>query len=184
MAAGIGNSPAETADLATEVSVGTTSNFGPWTPIPMDATTDGTIIVRKVAYPRSTGQLFSFSGDVSGTIPNGGLLTVTGVPAPGTYTSTEAVPGGWQLESIQCDDGTHHWYDTATFEVGLAETIQCTFYNVENGSEPCRELTGRWPYGPSHAVDVDGTTVFMVQWNRAGQCRRRRAIESATTRCL
>jgi len=154
-------SNAATADLASSRPAGAETIDGPWTPIPMDATTDGTIIVRKVAYPRSTSQTFTFSGDVSGTIPNGGLLTVTGVPAPGSYTSTEAVPGGWQLESIQCDDGTHHWGNTATFDVGLAETIQCTFYNVENGTEPCLELTGRWPYGPSHAVDVDTTTVFM-----------------------
>jgi hypothetical protein len=133
----------------------------PWTPVPMDATSDGTIIVRKVAYPRDTAQTFTFTGDVAGTIPSGGTLTVTDLPVPGTYTSTEIVPSGWSLQSIQCDDGSHFWSNTATFDFAVAQSLQCTFYDIEQGSEPCQELTGRWPYGPSHALDVDGATVFM-----------------------
>ncbi len=161
IASGVLDSGAEGLDTKLVSAEACTAAEAPWTPFPMDATTDGTLIVRKVAYPRDTSQMFNFTGDVSGTIPSGGTLTVTDVPAPGTYTSSESVPGGWQLSSIQCDDETHHWGNTATFEIGLSQTIQCTFYNVENGSEPCRELTGRWPYGPSHALDGDGTTVFM-----------------------
>lgn len=134
---------------------------GPWTPVPADATTDGTIIVRKVAYPRNTQQEFTFFGSVSGTIGNGGRLTVTDLPAPGTYTSQEQVPQDWRLNSIQCDDGSLFFGTTAVFFLDPAQTIECTFYNQEMGSEPCQDTAGRWPFGPSHALDIDGDALYL-----------------------
>lgn len=150
-----------TSVAATDIGRGPAEYDLPWTPAPLDATTDGTIIVRKVAYPRNTAQTFTFTGDVAGTIPAGGSLVVTDVPAPGTYTSTEIVPSGWNLRSIQCDDGSQHWGDTAVFNLNESQTLQCNFFNQAYGTAPCQELTGRWPFGPTYAVGVAGTTAFI-----------------------
>ena len=134
-----------------------------WTPAPMDATTDGTIIVRKVAYPRDTADTFTFTGDVAGTIGNGGTLTMIRLPAPALYSSTETVPMGWDLNSIYCDDGSGSsgWTNTAYFDLQPEQTLQCTFYNQELGSEPCQNQVGTWPFGTSYAVEVDGTTAYL-----------------------
>ena len=57
--------------------------------------------------------------------------------APGTYTSTETVPAGWDLTSIVCDD-TDSSGDTgtgiATFVVDPGETVTCVFTNTKRGT--------------------------------------------------
>ncbi len=83
IASGVLDSGAEGLDTKLVSAEACTAAEAPWTPFPMDATTDGTLIVRKVAYPRDTSQMFNFTGDVSGTIPSGGTLTVTDVPLAG-----------------------------------------------------------------------------------------------------
>ena len=132
-----------------------------WIPAPMDATTDGTIIVRKVAYPRDTTQTFSFQETVTGTIGNGGTLTQSGLAAPGTYRVEEVEPSGWYTRSIQCnDDNTYSdwYYDEVVVHLDLAETVECTFFNIEQGSEGCRESAGWWPYGTISGLAVYGSS--------------------------
>ena len=94
----------------------------------------GSVTIKKVTDPSPdpTGTSFTFSGDVSGSIGDGGTIVLPDL-APGTYTSTELVPGGWTLDSIVCDDddssgdtGTA----TATVVVGAGEDVTCTFTNV------------------------------------------------------
>jgi hypothetical protein len=91
----------------------------------------GTIIVKKITDPSPdpTNSSFTFTGDASGQIGNGQTITV-GNLAPGTYHSTEVVPNGWQLASINCDDANSTGDTgsaTATFNVDPGETVTCTF---------------------------------------------------------
>ena len=71
------------------------------------------------------GPPFSSSPGVS-TTGNTGTTTVTDVP-PGAYTLSELVPTGWELDSLNCDNGS----SSETSEVGLTiaagATITCTF---------------------------------------------------------
>lgn len=97
----------------------------------------GTIIVEKQTIPGSAPDLFTFTGDASGAIPDGGQIVVGGLQ-PGTYTSTEAEKEGWDLISIVCDDDDSSGDEnsrTATFELDPGETVKCTFTNKkENGT--------------------------------------------------
>ena len=92
---------------------------------------DSTIVVEKQTAPDGASQLFSFSGDAEGTIADGQQIVVSGL-WPGTYTSTETVPAGWELASIICDDGESSGETetaTATYVVGAGETVTCVFTN-------------------------------------------------------
>ena len=54
----------------------------------------GNIIVEKQTIPDGDPATFTFTGDAAGTIGDGGLLLAA--TGPGTFTSTETVPGGWK----------------------------------------------------------------------------------------
>ena len=102
----------------------------------------GTIIVKKVTDPNPdlSNSSFTFVGTAAGQIRNGGTITV-GNLAPGTYTSRELVPAGWQLMSISCSDSNSSgstYTATATFRVEAGETVTCTFVDREKlGSQGC-----------------------------------------------
>jgi uncharacterized repeat protein (TIGR01451 family) len=92
------------------------------------------IAVAKQTIPAGSSQQFEFTGDLAGTIGDGGTIVQIDVPA-GTYTSTEVVPAGWDLESIECegtdpanviviDDG-----NGVSVELGEGENVLCTFTN-------------------------------------------------------
>ncbi len=138
---------------------------GDWQAAAADATTDGTIIVHKVTYPRTTSQTFTFWGDVSGTIGAGGDLVQGGLPAPALYTATEQSQPGWEITSIQCDDlnspTSHGWTHVAYFYLDPGETVQCSFFNQQEGSAPCIDVVGRWPYGPAYVLDVEGSVAYL-----------------------
>ncbi|MBN1155718.1 PKD domain-containing protein [candidate division KSB1 bacterium] len=91
----------------------------------------GTIIVEKQTEPAGHPTLFTFSGDASGQIGDNGQIVVSDIP-PGTYTSTEAIPIGWELVSIAFTDD-NSTYDlntgTATFHLDPGETVKATFTN-------------------------------------------------------
>ena len=101
----------------------------------------GTIAVHKETDPPDAPATFTFSGDVSGTIADGGTLTVVDVvPSAATdpsriYTSTETLPEYWILTSIACIDSRvgNSWGDkptaTANFVVEPGEDVVCTFYD-------------------------------------------------------
>jgi hypothetical protein len=91
----------------------------------------GTIIVEKQTDPDGAPDTFTFTGDAAGTISDGGQIVVSGLQ-PGTYTSQETVPAGWNLTDIQCDDDNSEGNleaRTATFQLEAGETVKCTFYN-------------------------------------------------------
>ena len=65
------------------------------------------------------------------------LGTIQASVVAGMYASTEAVPTGWDLTSIVCDDpgstgnvGTA----TATFNVVAGQTVTCTFTNTKRAT--------------------------------------------------
>jgi hypothetical protein len=89
----------------------------------------GTIVVEKQTDPDGASDSFSFSGDAAGTISDGGQIVV-GDLLPGTYTSQETEPFGWDLTSIVCDDTNSSGVgNTATFQLDPGETVKCTFNN-------------------------------------------------------
>jgi hypothetical protein len=95
--------------------------------------TQQTIIVEKQTNPDGAPDGFTFSGDANGTISDGQQIVVSGLQ-PGTYTSQETVPAGWDLTSIVCDDDNSSGdlnTQTATFVLEAGETVKCTFTNVQ-----------------------------------------------------
>ncbi|HVL98614.1 MAG TPA: hypothetical protein VM324_04910 [Egibacteraceae bacterium] len=95
----------------------------------------GQIIIEKITIPAGSAQQFAFAGDVSGSLSHG--QTASRQVVPGTYTSSETVPAGWDLVSIQCDDANSTGAvntATATFRVEPGETVKCTFTNRQRGS--------------------------------------------------
>lgn len=100
----------------------------------------GKIIVKKVTNPTGAAGSFTFTGDASGPIGDGGAITVSSLQ-PGTYTSTEADPTpSFDLTAIGCDDGSSATPSTgsiatrtATFKVDPGETVTCTFTNTQRG---------------------------------------------------
>jgi hypothetical protein len=98
--------------------------------------TGATLIVEKQTLPDGDPQSFSFTGAASGSISDGGTLTVTGLAA-GDYQVSELVPSGWDLGSIVCTDGDSSGdlsTATATFRLAVDEAVRCTFTDVKRGS--------------------------------------------------
>ena len=94
---------------------------------------DATIRVRKATIPAAAGTSFDFTGDLIGSIPDGGQIEDT-VPAD-TYTVTESLETGWILIGIQCDDANSTGNVgtlTATFQADCGETVTCTFVNCQD----------------------------------------------------
>jgi len=99
-------------------------------------TQQGSIIVEKQTLPDGSAQTFGFSGDAAGTLGDGGEIIVNNL-SPGVYSSTEAVPAGWDLTSIVCDDSDSSGDTgtaTATFNLQAGETVRCVFTNTERGT--------------------------------------------------
>ena len=94
----------------------------------------GRIEIEKQTLPDGSTQTFDFTGDVAGTLGDGDSAGENVVP--GSYSSTETVPTGWDLTDITCDDSDSTG-DTATgvasFEVGPGETVRCVFTNTQRG---------------------------------------------------
>ncbi len=115
------------------------------------------IIVVKQTLPDGDPQTFAFSGDLSGTIGDGQSITVN-VLSPGTYTTTETVPTGWDLTIISCNDANSSGdipSATATYNVAFDETITCTFTNTKRGHIIVDKIT--IPSGASQLFSFDAS---------------------------
>jgi uncharacterized cupredoxin-like copper-binding protein/plastocyanin len=92
---------------------------------------DAFIIVEKQTVPDGDPQVFDFdlsygTGDVDlsdGQTGNSGDLD------PGTYSVSENVPGGWDLTSTLCSDGSN----TSSISLQAGETVTCVFTNTKRG---------------------------------------------------
>ena len=109
----------------------------------------GTIRITKDTSPDG-GAGFSFTDDIEA--PNsftlGDAETKTFRVRPGTYTVTEddpgVSPGGYYLTSLTTNDGDSIMdlgSRTATINIGVAETVVCTFYNYEFTTVTVTKLT-------------------------------------------
>ncbi|MEF3692130.1 MAG: hypothetical protein V3574_03705, partial [Candidatus Moraniibacteriota bacterium] len=94
----------------------------------------GKIIIEKQTLPNGDPQLFTFSGEVSGQIADGGTLEK--IVAPGAYSVSETVPSGWDLTNLVCDDSNLNSGVGATANINVEnnETVKCTFTNTKRGS--------------------------------------------------
>ena len=112
----------------------------------------GTIVIKKETRPADDRSMFAFGGDASGTIGNGGAISVASLP-PGDYRSSESVPVGWDLTRIGCDDGHSARPSTgelvsatARFRLDPGETVACTFTNTKRGlARVVKTVSGRAP---------------------------------------
>jgi hypothetical protein len=115
------------------------------------------LIVEKQTIPADDPQQFTFTGDAADTIGDNGQIVVGGL-VPGTYTSTETVPGGWTLTDITCNDtdssgdlGTK----TATFNLDAGEVVKCTFTDTKLGTIVVEKQT--IPDGDPATFEFTGT---------------------------
>ena len=94
------------------------------------------LIVEKQTNPDGASGSFTFTGTASGSISDGGTITVSNL-VPGAYTSTESNPApNFDLTSISCNDGNSTGdlpSRTATFRLEAGETVKCTFTNTQRG---------------------------------------------------
>ena len=91
--------------------------------------------MQKATNPSGDSTEFEFTGAASGRIREGERIEVV-VPAPGTYTSREAVPAAGDLKTIACNDSDSNGVvgtATATFRVISNERVTCTFTNSKRG---------------------------------------------------
>jgi len=95
----------------------------------------GTIVVEKQTIPDGDLQQFTFTGDAFGFIKDGEQIVVSDL-LPGTYNSTETIPGVWQLIDITCNDTSSANPSSgdlasgkATFHLEAGEVVKCTFTN-------------------------------------------------------
>jgi hypothetical protein len=100
----------------------------------------GTLIVKKVTNPVGSPGTFAFTGDVAGSIGDGGTITANQL-SPGTYTSTESDPTpAFDLSGLSCNDSLSPTVSTvslatrtATFRLDPGETVTCTFIDRARG---------------------------------------------------
>lgn len=95
----------------------------------------GKIIIEKQTLPDGDTQMFTFNGDISGSIADGGILEK--IVIPGNYSVSEIVPSGWDLTSLICDDENSGASvvagATANINMEANETVKCTFTNTKRG---------------------------------------------------
>jgi hypothetical protein len=122
----------------------------------------GTIIVEKI-----TDDGFGAFDFTSGTLtPSPFTLTTTAAGdagkdsrtfsdlAPGTYDVAETVPGGWNLVSSSCDDGS----DPASIGLSAGETVTCTFHDArEKGAIQITKTRKHAADGPGDHPHADVT---------------------------
>jgi len=131
-------------------------------------TRNGRIRLHKVTDPSGDPQQFTFSGDLSGAIGDGESLPALDYMevAPGTYSSMETVPAGWDLTGIVCEEDKDADSSgagaTATFNVQPGETVDCTFTNTKRGmADLLKTVAGGLPNGMTFDFEIrsDGTVV-------------------------
>jgi len=110
----------------------------------------GSIKVQKQTEPDGDAEQFAFTGDLEGSIGDGGEIGPTSV-APGTYSTTEAAKDGWDLTSISCSDDDSSGViatGVATFHVAAGEDVTCVYTNRKRGhAKVIKTVSGLPPTG-------------------------------------
>ena len=141
----------------------------------------GTIIVEKQTSPDGAQGSFTFSGDASGTIGDGGQIIVSDLE-PGTYASTEGSAAGRARRRIECDDEESSGNlaeRTAVFQLDAGETVKCVFTNAQQtvgkGSIDVQKSAN-----PTSMKEPGGPVPFSVR-SRTRRTSRSRSRTSPTT---
>ncbi len=90
------------------------------------------LVIRKQTVPAGVNDRFSFTGDLVGTLEDGGGLARVAV-TPGEYTVTEGLHPDYDLTRIECDDADSLGdlpSRTAVIQVAAGEIVTCTFTNT------------------------------------------------------
>jgi len=118
------------------------------------------------------GSSFSLDVDADGTLSD--TITFTDILAV-SYTITETLPDGWQLDSATCTGGSGSGSlsdETLTITIGDAEDVVCTFSNrlpsgsltVVKTADPADgtdfDFSSNIPGGSSFSLDVDADNVL------------------------
>ena len=148
-------------------------------PPPVFAT--GTIRIVKATTPAG-GTGFDFTDDVPGsggafTLDDDGMETFADVPE-GTYTFTELAAAGHSLTDVSCNDADstgNPFARTATVRLQGAETVTCTFRNLQSVAAPSQlfvfDLSGEQEVPPNDSTarggcfgqfDADAATLSLV----------------------
>ncbi|MEM7052946.1 MAG: hypothetical protein AAF446_00215 [Pseudomonadota bacterium] len=126
----------------------------------------GTIIVAKQTNPDGAPDSFTFSGDVNGAIMDDQQIMVSDL-LPGNYSAMEALPAGWSLSSIVCDD-TNSTGDvgtaTANFVLDPGETVTCTFNNTQGATIIVEKQTD--PDGATQSFTFSGDVAGAIADNQ------------------
>ncbi len=90
----------------------------------------GAIIVEKQTLPDGDPAVFAFTAsyDADGFSLSDGQTNDSGALLPGTYSVSETVPAGWDLDSAVCNDGS----PVNAIAVGPDETVRCVFTNEKD----------------------------------------------------
>jgi uncharacterized repeat protein (TIGR01451 family) len=92
---------------------------------------DARIVVEKQTLPNGDPQAFSFdaSYDADGFSLSDGQQNDSGDLDPGTYSVSETVPVGWDLETAVCSDGS----TPGDIALEAGEVVTCVFTNRKDG---------------------------------------------------
>ena len=130
----------------------------------------GQIVVQKQTNPDGDPQSFSFNAsyDADGFALSDGQSNDSGDLDPGTYSVSENVPQGWDLDSATCDDGSN------PSSIGLAagETVTCVFTNEKDAHIVVQKQTvpnaDPQVFAFSASYDQDGYSLADGQSNDSG----------------
>jgi uncharacterized repeat protein (TIGR01451 family) len=130
----------------------------------------GKIVVEKQTLPNGDPQAFSFdaSYDADGFTLSDGQSNDSGSLLPGTYSVSEDVPAGWDLESAICSDGSL----AGAISLQSGEVVTCVFTNEKDARIVVEKQT--LPNGDPQSFqfiasyDADGFTLSDGQQNDSG----------------
>jgi hypothetical protein len=125
------------------------------------------IIVIKQTLPDGDPQVFDFdaSYDRNGFSLSDGQSNDSGNLAPGTYSVSENIPTGWDLDSAECSDES----SPDSISLAAGETVTCVFTNTKRGSIGGTKF--RVEAGATDitaGVPLSGWTIF-IDLNRNGE---------------
>ncbi len=113
----------------------------------------GRIIVEKQTLPNGDPQVFTFdaSYDADGFSLSDGQSNNSGLLLPATYSVSENVPVGWDLESVACDDGS----PASAIALDAAEIVTCVFTNEKDARIVVEKQTN--PDGAEQSFHFDAS---------------------------
>ncbi len=130
-------------------------------PMSPPAVPDGTLEVEKQTLPDGSPQEFVFGDAISANLKDGESASVD--LAPGTYSFTETVPGGWVPASVACNGSFTATFAppvvTVTVDVASGETTSCVVTNWELGDVVVEKAVNPAGAGGAEVFSFSGSIV-------------------------